>query len=106
MIILILSNKDKDTKLIIANCNCGCDEEIHIKKSIDAEIKDIDEEYYLSVHTSKFYSKQGGIFRLIGHRIKLAFQMLFGKEYLLCDLVLNRNEIDELIKRLEEIKKN
>ena len=103
---MILSNIDKDIRLLIVNCNCGCDEEIHIKKFIDPEIKDIDEEYYLSIHTSKFYSKQGGIFRLIGHRIKLAFKMLFGKEYLLCDLVLNRNEIDEFIKGLEEIKKN
>ena len=98
---MILSNADKDTKLLIVNCNCGCDEEIHIKKFTDS-----DEEYYLSIHTSKFYSNQKGIFRLIGHRIKLAFKMLFGKEYLLCDLVLSKKEIDEFINKLEEIKKN
>lgn len=103
---MILSNDNKDIKLLIANCNCGCDEEIHIKKFADPEIEESDQEYYLSIHTSKFYSNQKGIFRLIGHRIKLAFKMLFGKEYLLCDLVLNKNDIDEFIKGLEEIKKN
>lgn len=103
---MVLAKANKDTKLIIINCNCGCDEEIHVKKFIDSDIDESQEEYYLSIHTSKFYSNQQGILRLIGHRIKLAFKMLFGKEYLLCDLVLNKTDIDEFIKELEEIKKN
>ena len=103
---MILTNSNKYTKIIKINCDCGCDEEIQIKKFNDDEIKPEEMEYYMSIHTSKFYSEQKGIFRLIGHRIKLAFKMLFGKEYLLCDLVLNKNDIDEFIKGLEEIKKN
>lgn len=103
---MVIAKADKETKLLILNCNCGCDEAIHIKKFIDPEIKELEEEYYLSIHTSKFYSEQKSIFRLIGHRIKLAFKMLFGKEYLLNELVLNRSQVDELIKELEEIRKN
>lgn len=103
---MILANGNKDTKIIKINCDCGCDEEIQIKKFNDDEIKPEEMEYYMSIHTSKFYSEQKGIFRLIGHRIKLAIKMLFGKEYLLTDVVLKENDINDLVKCLEEIKKN
>ena len=31
---MVFANADKDLKMIIVNCDCGCDEEIHIKKFI------------------------------------------------------------------------
>ena len=105
---MILANSNNNTKIIKINCDCGCDEEIEIKKFIfeDEEIKPNEDEYYISIHTSKFYSEQKGIFKLIGHRIKLAFKMLLGKEYRLTEVCMKRQDIDDLIKELEEIKKN
>ena len=29
---MIFANADKDLKMIVVNCDCGCEEEIHIKK--------------------------------------------------------------------------
>ena len=31
---MVLSKADKDLKMIIVNCDCGCEEEIHIKSEI------------------------------------------------------------------------
>ena len=96
---MVFMKANKDEKVVIANCNCGCEEEIHIKRFDD------DENYYLSLHECKFYSKQNGIFKTIGHRIKSSWRILRGKEYLLCDLVLNKRELNEFIEKLQEIQK-
>lgn len=96
---MVVTGYNKNDKVIIISCDCGCDEEIHIKKFIDEDM----EEYYLTLNTSKFYANQKGIFRLIGHRIKLAFKMLFGKEYRLTELVLDKDDINALIKNLQDI---
>lgn len=99
---MILGGSDKNTKLVIVNCNCGCDEAIQIKKfKFDAQEED---EYYLSILAGEFGSTQRGIFRTIGHRIKLAFKMLFGKEYLLTEIVMKPEEFEEYKKILEELK--
>ena len=89
---MILSKKDSDCKLVIVNCNCGCDEEIKIKK-----FNHSDNEYYLTIHTSKFSYGQKGIFKQILHRLNISLKMLLGKEYLLTELVLNKKEINELV---------
>lgn len=99
---MILGGSDKNTKLVIVNCNCGCDEAIQIKKfKFDEQEED---EYYLSILAGEFGSTQRGIFRTIGHRIKLAFKMLFGKEYLLTEIVMKPEEFEEYKKILEELK--
>lgn len=99
---MVFANADKDLKMIIVNCDCGCDEEIHIKKYIDNETPD---DYYITISEGKFYSLQGGILRRIGHRLKCIWRAIRGKEYLLCDINITEQQIDELIKNLEEIKK-
>lgn len=53
---MVLHNKSKIEKLIVVNCNCGCNEEIHIHKYLD-----IPEEYYLVIMESKFDSLQDTI---------------------------------------------
>lgn len=105
---MILANGNDNTKIIKINCDCGCDEEIEIKKFMfeNEEIKPEEDEYYISIHTSKFYSEQKSILKIISHRIILAFKMLFGKEYRLTEVCMKRKDIDDLIKCLEEIKKN
>ena len=95
---MILSNEDKDLKIIIANCNCGCDEAIQIKK-----LDEDNSEYYLSILAGEFGSTQRGIFRTIGHRLKLALKMLAGKEYRLTEIVMTKEELDEYKKVLGEL---
>ena len=98
---MIFKGKDKHTKVVIVNCNCGCDEAIQIKKLV-YDVKD-DDEYYLSILAGEFGSTQRGIFRTIGHRIKLAWKMLRGKEYLLTEIVMTKEELDEYKKVLGEL---
>lgn len=98
---MIFEGKDKHTKVVIVNCNCGCDEAIQIKKLV-YDVKD-DDEYYLSILAGEFGSTQRGIFRTIGHRLKLAWKMLRGKEYLLTEIVMTKEELDEYKKVLGEL---
>lgn len=98
---MVFSNKDDEVKMIIVNCNCGCEEAISIKKyTFDKEVQE-DEEYYLSILTGQFSAKQRGIFRTIGHRLKLAWKMLRGKEYLLSEIVIKKPEFEELKKKIK-----
>lgn len=98
---MIFKGNDKHTKVVIVNCNCGCDEAIQIKKLV-YDVKD-DDEYYLSILAGEFGSTQRGIFRTIGHRLKLAWKMLRGKEYLLTEIVMTKEELEEYKKVLEEL---
>lgn len=98
---MIFKGNDKHTKVVIVNCNCGCDEAIQIKKLV-YDVKD-DDEYYLSILAGEFGSTQRGIFRTIGHRLKLAWKMLRGKEYLLTEIVMTKEELEEYKKVLGEL---
>ena len=95
---MIFKGEDKHTKVVVVNCNCGCDEAIQIKK-----LTDDDNEYYLSILAGEFGATQRGIFRTIGHRIKLAFKMLLGKEYRLTEIVMTKAELEEYKKVLGEL---
>lgn len=98
---MVFSKEDKELKMLVVNCNCGCDEELQIRKYKWEPEFDEEDEYYFSIHTSKF-ALQKGIFRTIGHRIKLAFKMLIGKEYLLCDIVMKEHEFEEFKQKIKE----
>ena len=62
----------------------------------------ISREYYLSILAGEFGSTQRGIFRTIGHRIKLAIKMLLGKEYRLTEILLTKQQFEEYKKVLVE----
>ena len=47
---MIFKGNDKHTKVVIVNCNCGCDEAIQIKKLV-YDVKDEDEYYLNSLKT-------------------------------------------------------
>lgn len=98
---MVFKGEDKHTKVVIVNCNCGCDEAVQIKKLV-YDVNE-DDEYYLSILAGEFGATQRGIFRTIGHRIKLAFKMLFGKEYLLTEIVMTKEELEEYKKALGEL---
>lgn len=99
---MVFSNKDNEVKMVIVNCNCGCEEAISIKKyTYDDDCQD--DEYYLSVLACKYYSNQRGIFKTILHRLNLAWKMLIGKEYRLNEIVIKKSEFDEFKKKLKEL---
>lgn len=95
---MVIKGEDKYTKLIINNCDCGCDTQIQIKK-----IKDTDE-YYMAIGTNTFYSEQRGLFKTILRRLKIIGLTLIGKEYKLCEIVLTKEDLNDLIKDLSWIK--
>lgn len=97
---MVFANASKDLKIVIVNCDCGCDEEIHIKKYED----DVSSDYYITINESKFYAMQGGIFKILWHRLKCIWRAIRGKEYLLCDINVTEQDIDALIEKLKEIK--
>jgi hypothetical protein len=66
-------------------CECGCE----TIRFIDYEDEDLGIEFMVS----SFYAKQEGIFWIIWHRLKAAWFMLSGKEFLLHDIILNKQEL-------------
>jgi hypothetical protein len=100
---MVVSGETKKEKLIIVNCDCGCNEEIHISKYQDVGLPN---DYYISIMESKFYSMQGGMWSKFKHRIKMVWRAITGKEYKLCEICLTEQDIDNLIQKLENIKKD
>jgi hypothetical protein len=72
-----------------SSCTCGCG-------GLEYDYWADEECLSFSVYQSTFYTKQGGAFKLIWHRIKLAWFALIGKEYRLYEGLLENKEIGEL----------
>lgn len=99
---MVFAIKNNEIKVVLVNCNCGCDETIVIKKYINDDTNTDNDEYYLSILASKFCSGQDRkLFKTIAHRIKLAWKMLLGKEYLLSEIVMSKTEFDEFKKKIK-----
>lgn len=94
---MVFQNANKDLKQIIVDCDCGCDEEIHIKKYKD----DISTEYYLTICNSVSSTK--GIFRTLWHRLKYAVKILFGKDKHTCEIVMTEIDVRQLVNHLQEV---
>ena len=94
----IIDNKVIEKK-IKCECDCGCGEEIRITKLSDEYSTD----YFIAIATENFYSKQDGIIKTIKNRIKIAFNILRGKEYRMADLTISEADIKLLKKYLGEI---
>lgn len=99
---MIFSNEDKEEKVVINTCNCGCGSEIVIKRFIDDQIPT---EYYISINSSLFDQEQLGIFKLIGRRLKRAWFDLIGKNYLYLDICMTQSQLNEYIEKLQKIQK-
>ena len=61
--------------------------------------------YYITIATSKFYSEQDKMWQKFKKRLKMIWYAVRGKEYRLCEICITDDDMDELIKKLEEIKK-
>jgi hypothetical protein len=85
---------------VIIECGCGT-------HSIKIHSFDDESMLYLEMWTSNFYSKQkASIFRRIYDRLKRTWQTIRGKDYLLEDIVINKEDLDKLISALQEIRDN
>lgn len=99
---MVLDMENADTKVIVVNCDCGCDEAIQLKQLIYDDVELQEPVYYMSILVGFFNAKQTGILKTIWHRIKLACLMLMGKEYRLSEIVLKKQDLDKLKQKLEE----
>lgn len=79
---------------IVTFCNCGCGDGFVIKfrHSYDGHTY-----VYLETLVSGHSAKQNDFFRSIKFRIKAAWFMLTGKEYLLHDVMLGKQQWNQFV---------
>ena len=95
-------NKTAGTeKVVILDCDCGCDNMIKFKK-----LDDISDDIFVSFCVGSFYTKQKGIFKTIFLRLKFAIMILFGKEYMLEDVVMKKSDCADLVTCLNSLMNN
>ena len=86
---------------ILIQCDCGT----HLFKI--STFDDNDDTYYFEVWGSNFYTKQKeSLLKRFLHRLKLIWNAIRGKEYLLEDIVLNDKDYEELIDALSKVRQN
>lgn len=102
---MVLSGVDKEQKLVIITCKCGCGSEITITKFINEDNVKEPVEYYMSVNSSLFGQEQMGLFKLIKTRLKRMWYDLIGKNYLYLDICLNEQQLQQLIDKLQDLQK-
>jgi len=95
------SSKNKDpedtTKSVIVECECST----HNMKITSYEEES---QIYISMFTDNFYWKQDGIFKTLFGRIATAWKMLIGKQYLLEQVIVDKSDVDKIIKALKSMK--
>ena len=100
---MVISGKTKKEELIVVNCDCGCNEGIYIIKYKEIGLPN---DYYIEIATTKFYSEQDKMWTKFKKRLKTIWFAIKGKEYRLCEICITDEDIDNLIKKLKEIKKD
>lgn len=90
-------NNDTMERCIVVTCDCGCEEQISVKRI------DNYNEYYLTLSSGKFYSGQQGLFKTLLQRLKHIWLIARGKDYRLCEIVLNEDQVMQLSKQLKSI---
>lgn len=85
---------------ILVDCDC--------KREIVRIIKykdEYSEEYYIEVCEPHFYSKQDkGFWQKIKFKIKYIWYILIGREYVIEQIVLSKDHIEQLIEALKLLK--
>lgn len=101
---MILYNEKNGEKLLFVKCDCGT-HGIELSKLADMD-ENYPQEIYLSIYTNNFSWKQYGFFKRTKMKLKKIWYIIIGKDYKIDDeICLNQDDIDCLIKGLEEIKK-
>lgn len=102
---MVFKSENNEEKVIINTCNCGCGSELHIKKYVYEDDPKLEDEYYISLHSSKFDEEQLGIFGVLKRRLKRAWYNLIGKDYLYMDIYMTKDDYNEFVKRLKGLQK-
>jgi hypothetical protein len=82
-------------KKMTVSCNDGC-------KMIKFEYSKEDNWLAIEAYISYFYAKQDGIWSTIKNRLKMIYYILTGKEFLLYDIILLGNEIEDFKNNIRE----
>lgn len=99
---MVFVNSNKDEKTLIVTCNCHCGQEFHISKFLDSNNPD----YSFSSHSNNWYNEQDKLFSTIKKRLKRMWFALRGKDYLYQDVCMTKEEFDEFVDKLEELRKD
>lgn len=106
-----MKKNEEKVNNIKTECSCGCctlkieeienytDDEIQILQLPKSKKYD----YSLQILINTFYSKQRGIIKIIKDRIKLIWYILLGKDYLLNDIILTKEQAEEFNKSLQRL---
>jgi len=85
---------DKSCTKILVQCDCGVE---------IIEIEKFDDCYILSVLYSAFYIKQDKLVSSLKNKLKMIWSILRGKEYRLFEIILTRENINELKKAIGKL---
>ena len=90
--------KTDNEKELVATCNCGCDEGIHIR--IDSD--DYDYYAYQCFTNGCFYQEQYGMFGTLKKKIKKIWAIIRNKDYYYSDIVMNKEEFETFKKWINQ----
>ena len=85
---ILISN---DNKELIATCNCGCEDSVHIK------VENISDDYFafVSYMNGNFYTDQNSCFTTLKNKIKKIWSIIRNKDYYYSDIVLTKKEFED-----------
>lgn len=88
-------------KNISTFCKCGCTNGFVVQFKFESnEFFDV----YISTTTAGFYARQYSFLGRLKCRIKAAWFMLCGKEFYLHEIVLNKEQWNEFVQAVNEVK--
>ena len=74
---------------LIATCQCGCDDAIHIKVDVDDINGDV---CLLTYMNSNFYKEQYGAFATFIKKCKKVWAVIRNKDYHYSEIIMNRDD--------------
>ncbi len=83
----------KDKKKLIVNCDCGCEEGLHITK-----IEQDDYEYYayLSYISGNFYKEQENTFwRVLKNKVRKILAIIMNKDFYYSDVRMSKEDFQQ-----------
>lgn len=80
-------------------CSCGCGNGI----VVDFAFTEIDGEVYIDTLVPGFYAHQGGFGNRLLRRIKAAWLILRGKEYVFHEIVLDKEHWSSFVAAINEL---
>ena len=83
----------------IARCRCGCGNGLFV----DFKFTEVDGDVYVETVVPGFYAYQGGFIKCLFRRIKAAWFMLSGKEYVLHEIILDKEHWNRFVSAINEL---